>query len=65
MKTQTLTEAHKSRIEFYADLCFKALLRADDAVMNGDSYTADMDRDRAAYWSGRAFGEVLASTVSA
>jgi len=48
------------RIEFYADLCFRALVRADEAVMHGDSDAADMDRARAAYWSGRAFGEVLA-----
>jgi len=64
VKTKTLTEAHKRRIEFYADLCFKASLRSDEAVMHGDSDTADMDRARASYWSGRAFGEVLISSDS-
>jgi hypothetical protein len=54
-----LTEEQKRRIEVFADLCFRACVRVEDAVMHGDSDTADMDRARAAYWSGRAFGVVL------
>ena len=55
-----LTAQKKSRIVYFAQLCFNASVRADDAVMHGDSTAADAHRAMAAYWSGRAFGEVLA-----
>lgn len=57
---KALLEEKKRRIEFYAGLCFNALVRADSWAMHGDSAAADAHRAMAAYWSGRAFGEVLA-----
>jgi len=55
-----VTEEQKDRIANFAQRCFNAVVRADDAVMHGDSTAADAHRALAAYWSGRAFGEVLA-----
>lgn len=55
-----LTAQKKTRIVNFAQLCFSALVRADDAMMHGDNTAADAERALAAYWSGRAFGEVLA-----
>lgn len=54
-----LTVAKKNHIVDFAQLCISALVRAEDAVIHGDSDGADAERAIAAYWSGRAFGEVL------
>jgi hypothetical protein len=54
------TALQKRRIADFARLCVNSLVRADDAVMHCDSSAADAHRALAAYWSGRAFGEVLA-----
>ena len=63
-----LTAEQKRRIANFAQLCFNALVRADGYVVcdhstaGDDAHRAAADAHRAlaAYWSGRAFGEVLA-----
>lgn len=55
-----VTAQKKHRITSFALWCFNELVQADDAVMRGDSTAADAHRAMAGYWSGRAFGEVLA-----
>ena len=55
-----LTEEKRMRIIDFANYCELACLHADQDQARGWVEGAKAQRAMAAYWSGRAFGEVLA-----